>query len=213
MTPARHFPAEETLLAYVAGTLRPAEAAVVSAHVAMCPPSREWVRALTHVGGAIIDDLPEAKMQPDALSLALARIDADGGEAAFVPALNDMPELPEPLRHYALTPWRTIAPGTRLRYIDVPRDGGCRVFLLKIDPGRKMPQHTHAGIEMTCVLAGSFFDENGHYGPGDFGEADEEVNHRPVVDSDVPCICIVALDGQIKLPGPFGWLLQPFVRL
>lgn len=213
MSAVRHFPSEETLLAYAAGTLRPAEAVVVSAHVALSPPSHQWVRTLAHVGGELIDELPEAEMQPDALAHALARIDTDGGEASLVPPLNDMPELPEPLRHYALTPWKTIGPGTRLRYIDVPKDGDCRVFLLKIDPGRKMPQHTHCGVEMTCVLTGAFSDENGLYGPGDFEEADEDVNHRPVVVSDEPCICIVALDGQIKLPGPFGWLLQPFVKL
>ena len=213
MTAVRHFPSEETLLAYAAGTLRPAEAVVVSAHVAMCPPSRDWVRTLAHVGGALIDELPEAEMQPDALALALARIDTDGGEATLTPPLNDMPELPEPLRHYALKPWRTIGPGAKMRYIDVPRDGDCRVFLLKIEPGRKMPQHTHAGVEMTCVLTGAFADENGEYRPGDFEEADEDVNHQPMVISDEPCICIVALDGQIKLPGLFGWLMQPFVKL
>ena len=48
---------------------------------------------------------------------------------------------------------------------------------------------------------------------GDFEEADPEVLHQPRVVSDEPCLCVVALDGQIQLDGWVGKLIQPFVRL
>jgi len=209
----QHLPSDETLLAYAAGTLRTPEAVVVATHLAFCPASRTWVRTLQDVGGALIDDLPAEDLSADSLSRMMARIDADGGEAVAVPPLNDMPELPEPLRRLPLGAWRWLGPGVRMRAVDVPKDDACRVILFKIDPGRQMPQHSHAGVELTCVLAGSYSDASGRFGPGDFEEADEQTNHQPVVDSDEPCICVVALDGQIRLQGMLGRLIQPFVRL
>lgn len=208
-----HNPSEETLLAYAAGTLRAPEAAAVEAHLAYSEASRSWVRRLQDLGGYLLDELPPAAMHPDALRRAMARIDADGGEAVMPAPLNDMPELPDALRRFPLGPWRWIGRGTRVRTVGVPKDGDCRMIMFKIDPGRKMPQHTHAGVELTCVLSGSYRDEAGQFGPGDFEEADEATNHRPVVDSDVPCICVVALDGQIRLQGMIGRLLQPLARL
>jgi putative transcriptional regulator len=208
-----HHPNDETLLAYAAGTLREPEAVLVATHLALCPQSRRWVRQLEDVGGHLLGELPPVEVAPDALARLMARIEADDGKAEPVPLAGDMPELPEPLRAYGLGPWRRIGPGIRMRKIGVPPDGDCRVILFEIQPGRKMPQHSHAGVELTCVLSGSYSDENGRFGPGDFEEADEDTNHRPFVDSDVPCVCVVALDGQIRLQGLLGRLMQPFVRL
>ena len=213
MNTTHHHPREETLLAFATGTLRAPEAVVVEAHLAFSEASRDFVRQFERVGGLLIDELPPSSLAADARSRMLARIEADGGEAEIAAPLNDMPELPEALRRYPLGPWRWLGRGTRVRTVGVPRDGECRTILFKIDPGRKMPQHSHAGVELTCVLAGSYSDEGGRFGPGDFEEADEETNHRPIVDSEVPCLCLVALDGEIRLQGLMGRLLQPFARL
>jgi putative transcriptional regulator len=63
------------------------------------------------------------------------------------------------------------------------------------------------------VLEGAFRHEHGRYGPGDFDEADDTVEHHPVVEPERPCICLVAMRGEIVLQGWLGRLLQPFVRL
>ncbi|MDE1567474.1 ChrR family anti-sigma-E factor [Aquabacter sediminis] len=209
----RHMPSEETLLSYAAGALKAPEAVVVSAHLALCQDSRSWVRTLSHVGGHLLEELPEEDLSGDALARALARIDSDGGAVKVAPPVNDMAELPPSLRHLPLGRWRWMGPGVSARNVLVPSDGGSRAFLLKIAPGCKMPQHSHAGSEYTCVLSGSYEDESGTFGPGDFEEADEAVDHRPVVNSQDPCICLIALEGQIQPSGPFGWLMRPFVRL
>ena len=124
-----------------------------------------------------------------------------------------MPELPEPLRRYALGPWRWIGPGIRARDVHAPRDGACRVILLKIDPGRETPRHTHGGVELTCVLSGAYATETERFDVGDLEEADHDVLHQPRVVSDIPCLCVVALDGEIQLDGWLGRLMQPLVRL
>jgi putative transcriptional regulator len=210
---SRHNPSEERLLAYAAGGLSPPEAVVVAAHLALRPANDAWVRRLQSVGSAFLDDVAPEAMSSDALARAMARIETDAGEAKPPPPLNDMPALPEPLRRYALGPWRWAGPGVRVRDVIAPRDGQCRVILLEIQPGRETPRHTHGGVELTCVLSGAYATEVDRFEVGDLEEADASVLHQPRVVSAEPCLCVVALDGQIQLDGWLGRLMQPFVKL
>lgn len=212
MTPG-HGPSEERLLAYAAGVLSPPQAVVVATYLALRPAAKDWVRRLQTVGGELLEGTAPVALASDALARALARIETDAGEAKTPPPLNDMAELPEPLRRYALGPWRWIGPGMRVRDVFAPRDGDCRVILLRIDPGRETPRHTHGGVELTCVLTGAYATETDRFKVGDLEEAHDDVLHRPRVVSDQPCLCVVALDGQIQLDGWLGRLMQPFVRL
>lgn len=208
----RHSPSEERLLAYAAGTLSPPEAVVVAAHLAMRPGSAAWVRQLQGVGGRMLDELPPAPLADDALARALARVEVDTGEVETLEPLNDMPELPEPLRRYRLGKWKWAGPGVEVRHVDAPRDGDVRVMLLRIAPGQSTPRHTHQGVELTCVITGAYATDTERYEVGDFEEADQEVLHQPRVVSAEPCLCVAALDGQIQLG---GWMkiFQPFVKL
>lgn len=212
MTPSLA-PLEERILAYAAGALRAPEAAVVAAHLALRPASRTWMRALEAVGGDVLEDLAPAPLGDDAVERALARVETDGGEAVAPAPLNDMPELPEPLRRHPLGPWRWIGPGIHVRDVEGLRDGACRVILLKVGPGRAAPIHSHDGLELTCVLSGAYATQDAEFGPGDVEEADPSVHHTQHVTSKEPCLCVVALEGQLRYGGPLGWLFRRFVRL
>lgn len=85
--------------------------------------------------------------------------------------------------------------------------------MLKAAPGTRLPHHRHTDTEWTCVLQGAFRHGYGRYGPGDFDEADESMEHKPVIEDGEPCICLVALRGSIEFQGWAGRLLQPFVRI
>jgi putative transcriptional regulator len=100
-----------------------------------------------------------------------------------------------------------------VRNVIGPRDGDCRVILLRIAPGQCAPRHTHGGVELTCVISGAYATEDGVFAQGDFEEADPKVTHQPRVVSEEACLCVAALDGQIVLPGRLGRLLAPFVKL
>ena len=121
--------------------------------------------------------------------------------------------LQAPLSHYAVGPWRWIGRGVQWRPVEVVSDAGVRVFMLKAAPGTKLPRHRHTGTEWTCVFEGAFTHALGRYGAGDFDEADESVEHDPVVDAEHGCVCLVALQGHIELQGWLGRLIQPFVRI
>jgi putative transcriptional regulator len=201
------------MLAYAAGTLSLAQRLVVETHLALCAPSRALAGTLDNIGGILLDALDPADLSPEALDRVFARIEAMPAEAESAAPDAEIAAFPAPLRHYPMTPWLKAGRGTLIRRVLTPEDGDHRVIMFKIDPGRKMLQHTHSGQELTCVISGSYSDEGGRYGPGDFEEADSEISHRPIVDSDVPCICVVALTGKVRLEGFVGRLLQPFVRL
>ena len=66
---------------------------------------------------------------------------------------------------------------------------------------------------MTCVLAGAFRHTGGQFGPGDFDLGDETIDHRPVVDAGADCLCLVAIQGELRLKGVIGQLVQPFIHL
>ena len=209
----QHNVSDERMLAYAAGVLSPPEAVVVATHLALRPQQKPWLNQLQKLGGIMLEDTPAEAMREDALAMALSRIETDAGEATQPLPLNDMPELPEPLRHYELGPWRWAGPGIKVRDVHAPRDGKCRVILLKIEPGQKTPRHTHGGVELTCVLSGAYATETERFDVGDLEEADHDVLHQPRVVSDEPCLCLVALDGEIQLNGWLGPILQPFVKL
>jgi putative transcriptional regulator len=210
-----HHPSDATLSAFASGTLDEARAVVVATHLSLCSRCRNAVRAFESIGGALLEDAEPAPMRAGALDRALAQLGhAVAREAAAAPeASSDDALLPAPLRSYVKDPWRRIGGSVHLRPLDVPSSDGVRVFLLKARPGTRLPWHRHVGTEWTCVFQGAFSHQLGRYGVGDFDEADETIEHHPVVDDGTPCICVVALQGGIRLQSLIGRLVQPFIRI
>ena len=215
-----HHPPDELLTAFAAGTLDLGQHVAVATHLVGCPHCRTMVRAMEQVGGAVMDSLPLAEMSPGAFAAVEARL---SGSTAAAPApsvqslseqgFRDIAGLPPFVRQYGDSRWKWIAPKVHFRPIELPRPSDTRVFLLRSKPGTKMVEHTHTGFEMTCVLSGSFAHDGGQFGPGDFDFGDGSDDHDVVVDSADDCICLVAMQGDLKLHGVIGRVLQPLVRL
>jgi putative transcriptional regulator len=213
-----HHPTDVTLAALAAGTLDEARALVVTVHVSLCPHCRAALDDYERVGGALLSSASPAPMRPGALDRAMAQLTAtplpsDRPAGRMVAAGAQDENLPAPLGHYALGRWRSIGRGVQWRSVDVATDDDVHVFMLKAAGGTRLPRHRHSGTEWTCVFRGAFRHELGRFGPGDFDEADESVEHDPTVEPGDPCICLVALQGNIRLQGFVGRLIQPFIRL
>ena len=207
-----HHPTDMTLAAFAAGTLDEGRALVVSTHLSTCPACRRAVRSFEHLRGVALADGEGVPLRADALQHALAAVSSAEPRPA-VAREEAREEWPGPLSSYPLGTWRRIGGGVQWRSVGVPAGEGTRVFMLKAAPGTRIPHHAHAGLEWTCVLQGAFSHQNGRYGPGDFDEADDSIDHLPVVEDGVECICLVALQGQIRFKGWIGRLVQPFVRI
>ncbi len=215
-----HHPTEETLLRYAAGRLASGPALVVATHMSGCPICRARTAQFKAIGGALIEETAPVAMAPDAFARVLSAIEAAEPvptRQRHVPSVAARQtagiELPVPLRDCEIGPWRWKGPGIQASRVTLPHDPKARISLLRVAPGVKLPDHGHSGVEFTQILFGAYSDSLGHYRPGDLTEMDAEVEHQPVVDLDGECICLTALDGEMRLRGIFGRLMQPFVRL
>jgi putative transcriptional regulator len=213
----QHHPTEELLAGFAAGRLNQAEHVVIAAHVSMCARCRRFVVAFERLGGAAIEAAEPVQLAAGAFEAMMTRI--GGGEAAQLPPVVPRPRraedngLPKVLDLYDIGPVRRVAPGVSMRPIVITGAGRSRAFLLRSEPGTRMLEHTHTETELTCVLQGSFSHEGGCFGPGDFDLGDNTIDHRPIVGADMPCVCLVAMSGKLRINGLLGRLIEPFIRL
>ena len=205
MTARRH-PADETLVAYSAGTLGSGARLVVKTHLGVCSGCRKHLRAFEAIGGALLESEPVEAAPSDLLARTWARIEATPKQPRTPPTLapEPYPGAPELLRHCVIGPWRFVQPGLRIAMVTPPGENEASAMLMRVSAGRRMPKHTHDGVEFTQVLSGVFYDASGRYLTGDYIEADEAVDHQPVADESMDCICLAAVEGRLRLTSFVG---------
>jgi putative transcriptional regulator len=210
-----HHPSDETLLRLAAGTLGAGPALVVSVHLEGCALCRERVAKFEAAGGAILEEMPPAPLAADLFGRTVQRLEAIPSTPVREPAPKKQPalgiELPLAMRHCEVGPWRWLGPGFHWSKVKLAESPEAKIMLLKGRAGLHLPAHGHTGLEFMQVLSGSLSDERGRYFPGDLDEADDAVDHRPVVGSESDCICLAALEGDTRLHGMLGRLLRPLV--
>lgn len=206
-----HHPSDLLLADFAANTLDEANALVIATHLSMCPHCRRIVGQFECLGGALLDGMPSEPFDAGRRARALAEIDSGLPPArpSSAPPRMNVDGL---LGLYEAGPWRWTGPGVYWRPLDIPVENGTRAFMLRAAPGTALFNHRHSGTELTLVLKGAFSHELGRFAAGDIEEADSEIAHSPVVDRDSECICLVAMQGDIRLQGWIGRLMQPFVR-
>lgn len=80
--------------------------------------------------------------------------------------------------------------------------------LIKMNPGTKVPLHSHNGKEYILVLDGSFSDEYGEYSKGDLQINDSQVKHTPIASKNNGCVCLTINEEDIVFFGPFSPILN-----
>lgn len=218
MSPIRHHPGEATLLSYASGALPHGLSLIVAAHLGACPRCRSTVELADNMGGAFMDAAEPVSVSDRSLEIVMQRIGDPAAEEAVRPATAGRHGVPAPLG--AMLPeelsdvrWRTIGPG--IRQAKLPGHDGADegVKLLKIAPGRSVPQHSHGGHEMTLIVSGSYTDEIGRFQVGDIADLDGDIRHQPVSDGAEDCICIIATDAPLAFTGIVPRLMQTFIRI
>ncbi|MEQ9436830.1 ChrR family anti-sigma-E factor [Hyphomonas sp.] len=206
MTRWNEYPISELYSAYAAGSLDPAFALLVETQAALRPDLRELVASSEAVSGALLETTGPAAMRADALDCTMALIDALPPVAARPIEDEDLSALPEPIWRAAsaASGWKALVPGIRRMALDI--DSPMHVELYRIEPGAAVPRHSHAGIELTLVVAGGFSDALGSYGPGDLVVNGPDDTHRPVGDEGEVCFALALRDGGLKFTGPLGMI-------
>lgn len=215
-----HHPEADTLLDYAAGRTSEAVSLVIATHLALCPACRTDVRDYESLGGALIEASEPVAVSDAALAAVLARLDdSDPPTPAPIDEIDEETArtIPQPLRGYlkgsldALA-WRKR--GRHIREASIALDNtGARAMLLRIAPGAAVPFHTHSGVETTLILKGAYTDSTGRYARGDLSTATSELTHAPMADSTEECICFSVVEGELKLTGALGRLLNLFIRV
>jgi len=225
-----HHPAEASLLRHAAGRLPCGHSLVIATHLPFCLECQAAIRLDEAVGGALLASTPPAELAADALTRVLARLDLPASVARSEPetaALANGVLLPASLRGMVKPVWRWVAPGVSRIIVDAQGAAADeRICLLRVAPGKSLPDHRHRGWEATCVLAGRFTDVTGEYGPGDVAELDvaeldgdnghqdgghQDGGHQPVAGPDEACICLIAWEGSLRMRGLGARLLQPLI--
>ena len=211
MTPSRHHPDPATIMSFAAGSLPEPFSVVVAAHMALCPPCARALRLHEDIGAELLDALAGAPLSgrtPHPL--------AAGGPDQPRGALGDAVATPldrllaNPLAEVA---WRRLGVGIWHVRLPLADATGGDLRLLKIGPGRLMPEHGHGGSEMTLVLSGAYADVHGRFGRGDIEEMDETGEHRPHADAATGCICLIASARPARFKGLVSRLLQPLTGM
>ena len=212
---SRHPAPDELLLDYAAGALPEGPALAVALHAALDPGARAAVDRLNAVGGALIEREPASALDEGSLENVLARLD---GIAVEPPreaprARPGFEWAPAPLLPY-LKPgmdWRRIL--GKFDEIRLDLAGAFhRVSLLRLEPGRGLPEHKHTGYEYTVCLQGGYTDNTGSYSVGDFAVGPGSERHEPIADAGEPCIALIVVEDPIVLTGPWGRWLNPLVK-
>lgn len=225
-TGLQHHPSDELLIEYASGALSEGWSLIVATHLALCPQCRRQVAKAEQAGGMLLHTIQcDAVGVDDGWRRMRERIAAQPRPAAApMPQMNarDVPKasapvLPQPLRDYLGSDvdglkWAPLGRGAY--HIPIKTgDGTTKVRLLRIPAGKPVPEHSHGGRELTLVLSGSFHDETGRYGRGDFEEADEDLEHKPIAGMDEDCICLVATDAPLRFRSWLLKVLQPVIGI
>ncbi len=211
----RHHLGHEIILAYAAGALDEATSLLVATHMALCPDCRSALEVGEAVGGALLDSLPPAEVDPSMIDSILSTPADPAPEpprregTAFV--------LPSPLRDYVggdvdRIRWRSLGGGVRHLPL-IARRGGPSARLLSIPANEATPEHGHRGLELTLVLKGAFHDGEIWFRRGDVEEADAETEHQPVAGPDGECICLAVTDAPLRFRRLLPRLAQPFLGI
>ena len=206
------------LLDYATGALsRPLEI-LVETHLAMNQKSSRSMRMLMQLGGILLEDAEPVSLSEGALRTVMAQLDQFDNETdeMFTKVSAHTEWLPHPVVTYAPEPncsesWRRAGIGILESSIDFGEADG-KATIYRIAPGTAVPIHTHTGAEVTLVLAGGFTDETGGYGPGDIAIQEAGGEHQPVADDDGECVVFAVNEGEIRLTGPFGRVLNLLVN-
>lgn len=211
-----HHPDDATLLSCAAGSQPEAFAAVLAAHLSMCPRCAVEAHKLVQIGAVLFDSLA-----PVPVGCAPPVITATGGETeagSLSRIKSKVGETHFPLawligRDLDKVPWRRLGPGIWHCPLKLSEGAKGDLRLFKVAPGQALPEHGHGGAELTLVLRGSYRDEIGCFGAGDVADLDEDVEHRPVADSKEGCVCLMATEAKARFKGLIARLVQVFTGI
>lgn len=211
--------------AYASGLLDPAMRLLVETQVALRQDAKRDLDLAEELVGILFESEEPASLSLRSLEQVMEQVGEGGmdqrpehpvGRAARAAStvIDEILHLPKPVQDYALEAigsggWTFAGPG--LRTLPLETGSGSKAEILRAEPGRGSPRHSHTGGEYTLVLAGALTDERAVYRAGDVAFASPSVTHRPVANMGEVCYCLAVTDAPLAFTGALG-LLQKLWR-
>ena len=213
-----HHPGSESLMSCSAGSMPEAFAAVMAAHMDVCPQCREELALMENIGVVLFKNMSPSPMTREAPVMAARRAEADGDVNAARPKKISAGDVPAPLRFIAGDylddiAWKRLAPGLMHYQFPLSKTAIGDLRLIKVAPGMALPEHGHGGSELTLILRGAYTDKTGRDRVGDLADLDDNIEHQPIADAVEGCICLVASDHKIRFKSIMARLVQPFTGM
>ncbi len=221
----KHHLDDATLMSLSAGALPEALALVAVCHLETCAHCRARLSEMDMLGGALLETVEPSPLSEGLTERMAAYFDTDNVRSfplhrARARRADGKPEGEVPAALEKLVGarlddlrWQWLAPGIRQHTVELPSAERGTLRLLRIKAGMRIPEHGHAGSELTLVLRGAYHDRFGRFVPGDVADLDEDAEHEPRVDPDGECICLVATEQSARFKGVLSRVLQPLTGM
>lgn len=221
-TSSSYHPDIELLRQYCEGQLSSGLTVMVSTHLSLCSSCREESAAIESdladqwLNSEVSEPFGESN---DSWQQLAEQISAEPQKSApvssldplLLPACGETVSLPTPLARLAQGKlnWKKLPGGINQASVDLDRKLQCDFIYM--ESGGQTPPHRHKGTEFTLVLDGSFEDDLGSYGPGDFLLRDGSHTHSPL--SKDGCLCFAVLDKPLRFTAGAARFLNPWNQL
>lgn len=205
MAPTHH-PSDQSLQDYSALQLGAGAALLVASHLERCVACNN--AHLARVSGRL--NAGDITTRGDNVA-PFPPLPAMAGGSKAPKAMGDLTAF-SALGAFARGPWRWAGPGLRTASVEGAAGLGERVYLLRGQPGARLPRHSHRGSEWVLVAQGSYLDDGELYQVGDVSEHHATHTHGLTVTSPAECVCLVVSDQPPRIHG-IGRLLEPFLKL
>ena len=213
-----HHPSDSWLLDYACGNGLSLFQEVLKAHVGVCGTCRRTVLEAEELGGELLGlagSSDQCAERPTRAS-EWEQLSDEDMQPSFAENMGEIADL----EHFVSTfldkglnalPWKTLGEGLKLCRLE--KNGDTQMWMLRGQPGLVLPPHSHRGSELTLVLKGSYFCGSQIFSAGDIEEADEHLEHQPVVTKQGECICLVVTEGRLKFKQMLPRIFQKFIGI
>ncbi|WP_287438431.1 ChrR family anti-sigma-E factor [Reinekea sp.] len=208
-------PSSDKLIEFSSGVGSAAMNIAVSAHLHFCKDCLRQVVEYESVAAVLFEQQAEVTMAKDGFETLMERIVrqpvSKPSTTRVVP--SRFPPVVEKLMAHGTDALCWKKPMKNLRVSQLLTDEqGLTLGLHHMKAGCRVPQHTHRGHEISLVIEGGFSDQMGSYGVGDFITLSTEHHHSPQADADGDCWLLSVVEAPVRLTGPLGWILNPFIK-
>lgn len=92
--------------------------------------------------------------------------------------------------------WQAFRDGVDIITLYGDTSQGCSSALLRYQPGARIPEHMHVGVEFLLILRGSQADERGHYSAGTFLINPSASSHE--ILSEEGCVVLAVWEKPVR---------------